>query len=211
MGELHLDIYVERMKREYNVACTTSKPRVAYRETPTEKAAFAYTHKKQTGGAGQFGRVMGYIEPMEKNEESGKDVAFENWVTGGNIPIGYIPAVEKVMIFTSAGRRTLDRWRRISQQGFRDGLEKGALSGHAISGVRFVLEDGSYHAVDSSELAFRLAAVGAFKEAYLKSKPVILEPIMSVDVVAPVEFQGTSIVWPGPLKWGTDEMGIQVL
>jgi elongation factor G len=96
MGELHLDIYVERMKREYNVACTTGKPRVAFREAITQRAEFAYTHKKQTGGAGQFGRVVGYIEPMERDEESGQDIAFENWVTGGNIPAGYIPAVEKV-------------------------------------------------------------------------------------------------------------------
>lgn len=96
MGELHLDIYVERMRREYNVACTTGKPRVAFREAITQRAEFSYTHKKQTGGAGQFGRVVGAIEPMEKDEETGKDVAFENWVTGGNIPAGYIPAVEKV-------------------------------------------------------------------------------------------------------------------
>ena len=97
MGELHLDIYAERMKREYNVACVTGKPRVAFRETITQRADFSYTHKKQTGGAGQFGRVIGYIEPMDKDEETGKDTAFENYVIGGNIPIGYIPAVEKVL------------------------------------------------------------------------------------------------------------------
>jgi elongation factor G len=172
MGELHLDIYVERMKREYNVACTTGKPRVAFREAITQRAEFAYTHKKQTGGAGQFGRVVGYIEPMERDEESGQDIAFENWVTGGNIPAGYIPAVEK---------------------GFREALERGALSGHQITGCRFVLQDGAAHAVDSSELAFRLAAIGAFKEAFAKARPVILEPIMTVEVVAPVEFQGAVI------------------
>ncbi|KAF8321120.1 putative MEF1-translation elongation factor G, mitochondrial [Clavulina sp. PMI_390] len=172
MGELHLDIYVERMKREYGVACTTGKPRVAFRETVTQRADFSYTHKKQSGGAGQFGRVVGYIEPMEKDEETGEDIGFENEVTGGNIPAGYIPAVEK---------------------GFNDAIEKGTLSGHPVSGVRFVLTDGAYHAVDSSELAFRIAALGAFREAYNKSRPVILEPIMAVEVVAPVEFQGTVI------------------
>jgi elongation factor G len=99
MGELHLDIYVERMKREYNVACTTGKPQVAFRETIQQRAEFSYTHKKQTGGAGQFGRVVGYIEPMSIDPETGKDIAFENLVTGGNIPLGYMPAIEKVRVF----------------------------------------------------------------------------------------------------------------
>jgi len=172
MGELHLEIYVERMRREYGVACDTGKPKVAFRETITQKSSFVYTHKKQTGGAGQFGRVMGYIEPMDKDEETGKDVAFENRVMGGSIPNGYFPACEK---------------------GFLDALEKGTLSGHNISGVRFVLEDGLAHSVDSSELAFRLAVQGAFREAFLKAAPVIMEPKMSVEVVAPVEFQGAVI------------------
>ena len=96
MGELHLDIYVERMRREYNVECTTGKPKVAFRETITQRAEFQYTHKKQTGGAGQYARVIGYVEPMEKDEESGKDIGFENLVMGGNIPTNYIPAVERV-------------------------------------------------------------------------------------------------------------------
>ena len=96
MGELHLEIYVERMRREYNVECTTGKPRVAYREAITNRANFSYTHKKQTGGAGQFGRVIGWIEPMTMDEETGKDVAFINQIMGTNIPTQYIPACEKV-------------------------------------------------------------------------------------------------------------------
>lgn len=154
------------------MACDTGKPKVAFRETITQKSSFVYTHKKQTGGAGQFARVMGYIEPMEKDEETGKDVAFDNRVMGGSIPNGYFPACEK---------------------GFLEALEKGNLSGHHVSGVRFVLEDGATHSVDSSELAFRLAIIGAFKEAYMKANPVIMEPKMTVDVVAPVEFQGAVI------------------
>ena len=98
MGELHLEIYVERMRREYNVECTTGRPRVAYRETINKRADFYYTHKKQSGGAGQYGRVIGHIEPMEKDPETGKDLDFENVVMGGNIPSQYIPAVEKVCI-----------------------------------------------------------------------------------------------------------------
>lgn len=100
MGELHLEIYVERMRREYNVDCSTGKPRVAFRETITQRAEFSYTHKKQTGGAGQYAKVIGHIEPMEKDEESGKDIAFENLVMGGNIPTNFIPAVEKVFYFS---------------------------------------------------------------------------------------------------------------
>lgn len=96
MGELHLEIYVERMRREYNVECTTGKPRVAYREAITTRAEFNYTHKKQTGGAGQFGRVIGWVEPTEKDEETGKDVIFTNQIMGTNIPHQYIPGCEKV-------------------------------------------------------------------------------------------------------------------
>ncbi|KAK4685942.1 elongation factor G, partial [Tremellales sp. Uapishka_1] len=171
MGELHLDIYVERMKREYSVACVTGKPRVAFRETITQPSKFDYVHKKQTGGAGQFGKVKGSIEPMEP-DEAGKDTAFENRIVGGNIPNQYIPAIEK---------------------GFQEALDRGLLTGHSINGCKFILEDGAAHVQDSSELAFRLAALGAFKEAFMKAKPVILEPVMTVEVVAPVEFQGTVI------------------
>ncbi|KAI8142489.1 translation elongation factor G [Fennellomyces sp. T-0311] len=172
MGELHLQIYVERMRREYNVDCVTGKPRVAFRETITQPAKFNYTHKKQSGGAGQFGRVVGNIEPMQLDEETGKDIAFENRVIGGNIPTNFIPACEK---------------------GFMDGLEKGPLIGHPVNGVRMVLEDGAAHAVDSSEMAFRIATKNAFQEAFAKGRPTILEPIMNVSITAPTEFQGTVI------------------
>lgn len=172
MGELHLEIYVERMKREYMVECVTGKPRVAFRETITQATPFNYTHKKQSGGAGQYGKIVGRIEPMEMDEATGKDTAFESNVVGGNIPASYIPAVQK---------------------GFYDAIERGILTGHPISGCRFVLEDGAAHQVDSSELAFRLAAQGAFKDAFPRGKPVVLEPVMKVDIVAPLEFQGTVI------------------
>jgi elongation factor G len=110
MGELHLDIYVERMKREYNVECVTGKPRVAFRETITEPVEFTYTHKKQSGGAGQYGKVVGRIEPMELDETTGKDTAFESNVIGGNIPAAYIPAVQKV---SHARSLALPRFRRL--------------------------------------------------------------------------------------------------
>ncbi|KAK0209812.1 elongation factor G mitochondrial [Armillaria fumosa] len=172
MGELHLEIYVERMRREYNVDCTTGKPQVAFRETITKRSYFNFTHKKQTGGSGQFARVIGFIEPMEPDPETGVDVEFVNEVMGGNIPTNFIPGVER---------------------GFHVALEKGTLSGNPISGVRMVLQDGAFHAVDSSELAFRLATVGAFREVYNAAKPVILEPIMNVEVISPAEFQSTVI------------------
>ncbi|KZO91961.1 putative MEF1-translation elongation factor G, mitochondrial [Calocera viscosa TUFC12733] len=172
MGELHLEIYVERMKREYNTPCITGKPRVAYRETITQRADYHYTHKKQTGGAGQFGRVVGYIEPFELDAETGKDREYVDKVRGGTVPEQYIPAVEK---------------------GFLDAMEKGTLIGAPITGVRFVLQDGLAHVVDSSELAFRLAGLGAFRDAYTRAAAVIMEPIMLVEVVAPIEFQGVVI------------------
>ncbi|KAF9037832.1 elongation factor G, mitochondrial [Hymenopellis radicata] len=166
MGELHLEIYVERMKREYNVGCSTGKPKVAFRETVTQRAPFSFTHKKQTGGAGQFARIMGYIEPIPEGAE------FLCRVVGGVIPEQYIPGVER---------------------GFLQAMEKGTLSGNPIGGVRFVLQDGAYHNVDSSELAFRMAAIGAFREIYHNARPIVLEPIMNVEVVAPGEFQSVVI------------------
>lgn len=163
MGELHLDVYIERMKREYKVEVTTGRPQVAYRETITARADFDYTHKKQTGGAGQYGRVIGYIEPFEGNYE------FINEVKGGHIPREFIPSCDK---------------------GFQACLKKGQLIGSPVIGVRVVLTDGQYHPVDSSDIAFQLAAQGAFKQAYKKARPQILEPIMRVVVETPSEFSG---------------------
>lgn len=164
MGELHLDVYVERMRREYNAEVETGKPRVAYRETITQRAEFNYTHKKQTGGSGQYGRVAGYIEPV-----SDEEFVFENQVTGGSIPTQYIPSCEK---------------------GFRACLAKGPKMEFPVTGVKVVINDGASHSVDSSEMAFQAAARGAFLEGYNKAKPVIHEPIMKVVVETPTEFQG---------------------
>ena len=171
MGELHLDIYVERMRREYGVDCVVGKPQVRYRETIRQRTPFNYLHRKQSGGAGQFARVVGYIEPMLGNENGGPS-EFVNKVVGGRISENYIPAIEK---------------------GFEDGLVHGFLIDHPIVGVRYVIEDGQMHHVDSSEVAFRLATVYSFKEAFEKAKPVILEPVMTVQVTAPTEFQGAII------------------
>ncbi len=164
MGELHLEVYIERMKREYNAEVEVGAPRVAYRETITKRAEFNYTHKKQTGGSGQFGRVGGYLEPLEEGEYE-----FDDKIVGGVIPREFIPSCDK---------------------GFRKCLQKGKLTGSPITGIRVVINDGSSHAVDSSDVAFQLAAIGAFNEGYAKAGPVIMEPIMKVAVEGPSEFQG---------------------
>jgi len=164
MGELHLEVYVERMRREYKCEVEVGRPQVAYREAITQRADFNYTHKKQTGGSGQYGRVAGYIEPItEQNYE------FVDHVKGGAIPVEYIPSCDK---------------------GFKSALHKGSLIGFPIVNVRCLVNDGQSHPVDSSDIAFQLAAIGAFREAYEKAKPAILEPIMKVNVEGPNEFQG---------------------
>ena len=164
MGELHLDVYIERMKREYKCEVETGMPQVAYRESITQRAEFNYTHKKQTGGSGQYGRVAGFMEPIED-----KDYEFVDSIKGGVIPNEYIPSCDK---------------------GFRASMTKGSLIGFSIVGVRCTINDGQSHPVDSSDIAFQVAAQGAFREAYSKAKPVILEPIMKVSLEGPTEFQG---------------------
>lgn len=166
MGELHLEIYVERMKREYGVDCVTGKPQVSYRESITAPTTFDYTHKKQSGGSGQYGRVMGEMTPLDGENK------FTEHIVGGKIPEKFLFACSK---------------------GFDDSLEKGPLIGHRVLGVHMHINDGQTHIVDSSELSFRTAAKGAFKQAFLNAKPVILEPIMSVEVSAPNEFQGAVV------------------
>ncbi|MEA1945953.1 MAG: elongation factor G [Thermodesulfobacteriota bacterium] len=164
MGELHLEVYVERMHREYTADVTTGKPRVAYRETITRKAEFDYIHKKQTGGAGQYGRVAGYMEPV-----TGTEFIFENKIVGGKIPTQFIVSCEK---------------------GFRQSIIKGPKMEFPVTGIKVVINDGASHSVDSSEMAFMAAARGAFREGYFRAGPVIHEPIMKVAVETPSEFQG---------------------
>ena len=165
MGELQLDVYVERMKREFHAEVVTGQPQVAYRESITQKAAFDYTHKKQTGGAGQFGRVAGFVEPSEDGK-----FEFVNAVKGGVIPTEFLPAVEK---------------------GFNACLKEGMMIGFPITGMKVTVNDGQHHSVDSSERAFLQAAIGAFRQVYMKAKPIILEPIMRVSIENPSEFQGS--------------------
>ncbi|MBN2627300.1 MAG: elongation factor G [Spirochaetales bacterium] len=168
MGELHLEVYIERMKREYKAEVETGAPRVAYREAISSSADFNYTHKKQTGGSGQYGRVAGFMEVLEVGED-GKDYEFVDMIKGGSIPNEYIPSCDK---------------------GFQEAMKKGSLIGAPVVGVKMTINDGQYHTVDSSDQAFQTAALGAFREAYNKAKPVILEPIMKVSVEGPSEFQG---------------------
>ncbi len=167
MGELHLDVYIERMRREYKANVETGMPQVAYREAISQRVEFDYTHKKQTGGSGQFGRVAGYMEPLEANAE--ETYEFVDQIKGGVIPNEYIPSVDK---------------------GFRMGLDKGRLIGFPVVGVRVVINDGSTHPVDSSDMAFQQAGIGAFRQIYMSAKPIILEPIMKVTVEGPTEYQG---------------------
>ncbi|EDO46028.1 predicted protein [Nematostella vectensis] len=170
MGELHLDVYTERMRLEYNCPVICGKPKVAFRETIGKEASLDFRPKSRVAAAGQYGKVVGKIEPMPP--ESITKNEFVDATVGMNIPKNFIPAIEK---------------------GFYEACERGFITGHKVAGVRFVLEDGAAHAVDSSEMAFRMATIGAFREAFNKAAPMILEPIMSVEVNAPQEFQGTVI------------------
>jgi len=170
MGELHLEIYMERIKREYGCEVTVGQPQVAYRETIQQRGDFSYTHKKQTGGSGQFARVAGYLEPLPPDSVEAHE--FVDDVVGGAIPREFIPACEK---------------------GFLEAIKKGSLIGFPVVGIRYVVNDGLAHAVDSSEQAFKTAALMGFREGYEKAKAVILEPIMNVEVQAPEEFQGAVV------------------
>ena len=174
MGELHLEIYVQRIEREYKANVIVGAPKVNYREAPTIPADFDYKHKKQSGGSGQYGHVVGTMKPIEVDLEDkdgdSENLIINNNIVGGAIPKEYIPGVEK---------------------GFRESMDKGPLAGYQVLGAELDINDGTYHPVDSSEMAFKIAARNAFKEAFLASKPVILEPVMKVEVETPTEFQGT--------------------
>ena len=170
MGELHLDVYVERMRREYKCNVTVGAPKVSYREAPTVEAPYDYRHKKQTGGSGQYGHVVGRMIPLPLDSQVNYE--FEDNVRGGRIPREFIPAVNK---------------------GFLEALKEGPLAGYEIVGCKMCLDDGTYHDVDSSEIAFRVAAIEGFKQAFMRSKPVLLEPVMSVEVETPLQFQGTIV------------------
>ena len=174
MGELHLDILVDRMKREFRVEATVGKPQVAYRETIKRKVEnHSYTHKKQTGGSGQFAKVVMSIEPsIDEETGAGAGYEFANNVTGGRVPKEYIPSVD---------------------QGAQEGMQFGVLAGYPMVDVKVSLEDGAYHDVDSSELAFKIAGNQAFKEACRMAKPVLLEPMFAVEVTTPENFLGDVI------------------
>jgi elongation factor G len=185
MGELHLEVYLERMKREYGASVDTSPPQVAYRETVSKRAEFDYTHKKQTGGSGQYGRVAGILEPLEEG-----DFEFVDEIKGGVIPRQFIPSVEK---------------------GFKASLAEGRVLGYPVVGVRVTINDGAAHTVDSSDVAFQEAAKGAWRSVYDKAKPKILEPIMRVVVEGPSEFSGsvmTTLMQRRGMIIGTQEDGI---
>ncbi len=170
MGELHLDIYIERMRREYGAEVIVGAPQVSYREAITTSAEYDHLHKKQTGGSGQFAGVSGMIEPLPRDSE--ESFVFENKIFGGSIPSEHIQACEK---------------------GFRDVMEKGPLAAFPMVGIKVTLRDGKYHDVDSSDLAYRLASRAAMKQAVHKANPVLLEPIMKVEVETPSDYQGSVI------------------
>jgi elongation factor G len=168
MGELHLEIYVERIRREYGVELEVGPPKVSYRETATQAVDFDYKHKKQTGGSGQYAHIVGRMEPLPEDAE--ESFVFEDEVIQGRIPREYIPSVEK---------------------GFREILGKGPLAGYPVQNLKVTLNDGSYHDVDSSDMAFQICAKDCFRQYFPKTKPVLLEPIMKIEVECPENFQGT--------------------
>ncbi|RMD59936.1 MAG: elongation factor G, partial [Nitrospirae bacterium] len=165
MGELHLEIIIDRLMREFKVEANVGKPQVAYKETITTKAQAEGKYIRQTGGRGQYGHCWLSVEPLEP----GSGFIFENKIVGGVVPKEYVPAIEK---------------------GVREAMELGVLAGYPVLDIKVTLFDGSYHEVDSSEMAFKIAASMAFKEAFMKAKPILLEPIMKVEVVTPENFMG---------------------
>ncbi|ESO98876.1 hypothetical protein LOTGIDRAFT_187106 [Lottia gigantea] len=168
MGELHLDIYAQRLEREFGTKCILGKPKVSFRESLTRVVEFEHIHKKQTGGQGQYGKIIGYIEPLDAEENT--KLIFQDNTVGNNIPKTYIPAIEK---------------------GFRKACEKGGLTGQKVAGIRIVLTDGAHHPVDSSDLAFTNCGEYCMRDCFLDDGWIVLEPIMAVEVTAPAEFQGT--------------------
>src|SRR5690606_11836440 len=170
MGELHLDILVDRMKREFNVEANIGKPQVAFRETITQRVEkIEYLHKKQTGGSGQFARVIVNVEPLPMDSNESEIFEFDDQITGGRIPREYIPSVKA---------------------GAEDAMPDGVLAGYPLVGVKLELTDGQYHEVDSSEMAFKIAGRMVLKEAAKRAKPVLLEPMMAVEVICPEEAIG---------------------
>ena len=168
MGELHLDIYIERMRREYKVACETGQPQVAWRETITQRVEFDHTLKKQTGGAGDYARVVGFLEPSGALEEN----RFEDQVSGGSISEKFLFACDK---------------------GFQLSCQKGPLVGHKVLGTSMIINDGATHTTDSSEMAFKNATQQAFRKAFNQGRPQVLEPLMKTTITAPNEFQGNIV------------------
>ena len=169
MGELHLQIYVERIRREYGCEVDSGKPKVAYREAITTPIDVSYQHKKQTGGAGQYAKIYARMEPIPLSE--GVNYEFVDDVTGGSIPKEYIPSCDK---------------------GFQEQIKEGLLIGEPIVGLRMIVTDGDYHPVDSSDMAFKICAMTLIRENYHKASPVVLEPIMKLEVSVPEEFQGAA-------------------
>jgi elongation factor G len=167
MGELHLEVYTERIRREYGVLVEVGAPKVSYREAPTQEVSYNYKHKKQTGGSGQFAHIVGKMIPLP--EDADEPYVFEEKVVQGRIPKQYIPSVDK---------------------GFRNSLAKGPVAQYPVVGVMMTLTDGSYHDVDSSDRAFQIAAQDCFRETFGRAKPVLLEPIMRLDIECPEKFQG---------------------
>jgi elongation factor G len=170
MGELHLEIYVERIRREFNVAVEVGAPKVNYREAPTQAIEFNTRHRKQTGGSGQYAHIVGKMEPLGDDAEEA--FVFEENVVGGRVPKQYVPAVEK---------------------GFRSCLKKGPIARYPVVGLKVTLEDGSYHEVDSSDMAFQVCAQTCMRENFSRTHPVLLEPVMKIEIECPTQFQGSVV------------------